>query len=239
MKKIGVIAGAGPEAGIDLWKKLLDAQKQILGAEFRGDVDAPAVVVFSVPALGLAIDMNRYQVSLWDVMEREVSALAVHVDLICIACNVLHLFVDRLRALHLPVEIVSVTEVAARHLRYRGINKAGLLSISSVMELGALSPYAPLQKTATLVTPANHTVMDRLVSDIKRLGPDSGELGDTLEQQVRGLNVGHVLLACTELPLISRPIEGVEQIDVTRLLAYEVVRKSLADDRNRASHESK
>jgi len=29
-KKIGIITGSGPEAGLDLWQKVLDSNKEIL-----------------------------------------------------------------------------------------------------------------------------------------------------------------------------------------------------------------
>ena len=40
-RTIGIITGSGPEAGIDLWVKVLDANKRLLGEGFQGDLDAP------------------------------------------------------------------------------------------------------------------------------------------------------------------------------------------------------
>lgn len=41
---IGIVAGSGPEAGIDLWSKILARNQVLLGTKFRGDLDAPRVM---------------------------------------------------------------------------------------------------------------------------------------------------------------------------------------------------
>ncbi len=226
MKRIGIIAGAGPDAGIDLWKKILEERRSQLGGAMA-DVDAPAVVVFSVPELGWAMDIENREADLWRVLSQAYLSLARHADLICIACNVLHRFVDRLRALDTSAELVSVVDAVEDHLRAHDIRTAGLLSISSVVALDAGSPYARLAQVSELVTPQDPAGFDVLVKDIKRLGADRPELRDAFDREVRALGVGLVLLACTELPLVSRPLPGIEQIDATRLLAKALLRKAL------------
>ena len=51
-KKIGIITGSGPEAGVDLWMKILEENKRVLKENFRGDLDAPDVTIFSIQQLG-------------------------------------------------------------------------------------------------------------------------------------------------------------------------------------------
>ena len=73
---IGIIAGSGPEAGIDLWTKVLTATQQQLGAVFEGDIDAPRVVIVSEPQLGLSMDLRANEAATWDALARTVSNCA-------------------------------------------------------------------------------------------------------------------------------------------------------------------
>ncbi len=58
-KKIGIITGSGPEAGVDLWQKILKINKDILKEDFHGDLDAPNVTIFSVPELGHSMELEK------------------------------------------------------------------------------------------------------------------------------------------------------------------------------------
>lgn len=225
-RKIGVITGAGPEAGMDLWKKILVENKNLLGANFRGDIDAPAVVIYSIPALGMAMDIQHHEDGLWQVLQAELQVMSTQVDMICIACNVLHYFSDRIKALNLSAEFVSIVEVARDYICANKIEIAGLLSISSVVALDRWSPYTSLKKHVKLVTPRQSTALDQLVKNIKRYGSDREEFRLAYDQVVLDLEVDCVLQACTELPLVARPLLGIEQVDVTHLLAAALVRKS-------------
>lgn len=42
-RSIGILSGSGPEAGVDLWGKILAANRALLGSAYRGDIDAPRV----------------------------------------------------------------------------------------------------------------------------------------------------------------------------------------------------
>ena len=50
--RIGIISGAGPEAGVQLMQEVLSAQRRWLGESYRTDRDAPHVLLFQVPTIG-------------------------------------------------------------------------------------------------------------------------------------------------------------------------------------------
>ena len=56
---IGVIAGSGPEAGVDLWVKILAVSRREQGEAYTGDSSAPLVRIISDPALGLPFDAQQ------------------------------------------------------------------------------------------------------------------------------------------------------------------------------------
>lgn len=232
-KRIGIIAGAGPEAGIDLWQKILDANKALLGDAFQGDLDAPDVSVFSVPQLGLAMDIENNEEALWLVLRDAVRALAERVDIFCIACNVLHYYADRIAALGLGAELVSIVDAVRGHLSANNVNQVGLMSIGKVVQLGKWSPYAALRDQVAFETPADAEGLTRIVVDIKKSGADSAGVRQRFATILTSMRSEMVLLACTELPLVAAPmpgehlVPGKHLVDVTRLLAETVVRKSL------------
>ncbi len=227
-KRIGIITGAGPEAGIDLWQKILEENRRLLGADFQGDLDAPEVVIHSLPTLGLAMNLRQHEETLWLALEASLRQMAGTVDLVCIACNVLHVFAERIRALELDLELVSIVDTAREHIVGHALERVGLLSISSVMNLDGLSPYAPLRESADVVTSPRPQDMDELVRAVKRYGAEAPGLRQRYAELVSELGVSQVILACTELPLLARALPGIEQLDATRLLARALVQKSLA-----------
>ena len=226
-KRIGIVAGAGPEAGIDIWKKILLENRKILGERFRGDIDAPHIVIHSVPQLGLAMNFSSHEDDLWLALKNALIAMDGQIDLVCIACNALHAFTDRIYQLNLNMEFVSIIDVVKEHVVSQSLGTLGLLSISAVMSLNPRTPYAPLQEITSVVTAPNHGEMDALIRAIKLTGEATRDLQDQYESIVRRMNVEHVVLACTELPLVMRPILGITQIDASQLLANALANKRL------------
>lgn len=229
-KRIGIIAGAGPEAGIDLWKKILEANKACLGDRFSGDLDAPDVTVLSVPELGLAMDLRENEEQLWCVLRDAILAMdAAGVDLFCIACNVLHYYADRIAALNTRARFISIVDSARDHLKKQEVRQAALLSISRVMALDEWSPYAPLADHVTLETPADTAALDDIIRSIKRDGAQSAEVFVNFSRVLDSLGSQVILLACTELPLVPVAPRDKRLVDVTALLAETMVRESLKD----------
>lgn len=226
--RIGIIAGAGPEAGIDLWQKILAANKSQRGEHFRGDLDAPDVTVFSIPRLGLAMNLAENEEALWSEIKSATQALAQRTDYICIACNVLHYFSDRIRALGLAAELVSVVDVAAAYIQSQRLEKFALVSIQAVTNLDKWSPYRALVRYGDVEVPAQPGKVNELVADIKRFGAEDPYARAAFKSILDSLDSEVVFLACTELPLLKVEAEGKKLVDVTQLLAQEVVRKSLS-----------
>ena len=100
-KRLGILTGSGPEAGIDLWSKVLSEARRALGSSYRGDIDAPHVVVLSVPELGHSMQLPDTRELVWEHLRAAAEQLAPQVDAFAIACNTLYLFEPELRALSL------------------------------------------------------------------------------------------------------------------------------------------
>jgi aspartate racemase len=225
---VGILTGSGPDAGIDMWTAVLDAWRSVLGASYGGDLDAPAVLVHSVPALGASMDLARHATAL----ERIVLDHASELDETCrtwvIACNTLNHFECAIVNANPATTFVSFTEVVERLVRSSPHGTTALLGARPVAELGEWSPYARL---ATLLVRVDAAVVEdvhELIGDVKRLGPQP-VLSDRLHELCRRVPAERVLLACTELPLIAR--NDPRYVDVTRAVAMHVVERTLADRR--------
>jgi len=223
-RRIGIIAGAGPEAGIDLWRKILENNRNFLGASFRGDIDAPEVIIYSLPELGLAMKFNDNKEKLWDVLRKAILDISGRVDMFCIACNVLHNFSDKIKQLNLPVDFISVIDVVISYVKNEDIKNIGLLSIGTVMALDDLSPYKNLKNMVEVETPENFNNINELISDIKIYGSENDLIKEKLHNQVMEMDANLILLACTELPLVNLSIPNKKLIDVTDLLADVLVK---------------
>lgn len=227
--RIGIIAGAGPEAGIDLWQKILVANKLQRGKHFSGDLDAPDVTVLSISRLGLAMNLAENEQALWTEIKLAAETLAERTDYICIACNVLHYFSDQIRELNLTAKLVSVVDVVATHIQSQSLEEFALLSIQAVTNLDKWSPYRALGRFGRIDIPQQPAEVNHLVADIKRFGADHPQIRAAFKSILDSLDAEVVFLACTELPLVKIETCDKKLIDVTELLAWDVVRQSLSD----------
>lgn len=225
--RIGIITGSGPEAGVDLWTKVLRANRELLGERYRGDLDAPEVVIFSVPELGLSMELEANDTQVWQTMARTAARLAEHVDYYGIACNTLNHYAERLAALGLPAQLVSVGDVVRDYLAGQGIARVALLGARPVMDLGPWSAYRSLPQYADVELPADLDALHRVIYDVKHRGGDQPDIIERFEHMLAGLESEVALLACTELPLIPYARTMPRAIDVTELLAMALARRSL------------
>lgn len=220
-KKIGIITGSGPDSGIDLWSKILRANREMLGDQFRGDLDAPNVTVFSEPALGLSMELEQNNAVVWDCLRSTAQAIAQRVDYYAIACNTLNYYQPQLEALNLPAKLISFADVALEYLRVHHIGRVALIGSRPVTDLGPWSHYRKLAGQIDIELPQQTQAaqLHQLIYDVKSFGASSPEIRARFRTIINSLESHTVLLACTELPLI--PIESVSNqlVDVTELVA--------------------
>lgn len=224
-KKIGIITGSGPEAGIDLWNKILQANRKLHGERFRGDLDAPSVTILSEPLLGLSMELEANHVAVWDCLRATAEKISQYADYYAIACNTLNYYQPQLEALRLPAKLVSFADVVVAYLRNNHIGRVALLGAKPVTDLGPWSHYRQLASHVDIELPklVQAEQLHQLIYDVKTFGCNLPEIGrrfgtilDTLESET-------VLLACTELPLIPIDAERKRIIDVTDLVAQKLM----------------
>ena len=92
--RIGILGGSGPEAGADLFAKVLTENRRVLGSRYTGDQDAPEILLLQVPGLGGGTPEEK-----WAALESSVLEIAPQVECFSVACNYLHTFAEQIQAL--------------------------------------------------------------------------------------------------------------------------------------------
>jgi aspartate racemase len=229
MSRLGIITGSGPEAGVDLWNKILHHNRKLVGEAFRGDLDAPEVAIVSDPLLGLSMELEQNRHLVWPVLAKAATRLSPLVDYYAIACNTLNVFQPQLERLGLQARFVSFVDVLVAQLKREGVTKVALLGAQPVTELGPWSTYRRLADELELEPLSAELVQDlhALIYAVKLQGGSGHDLRERFEGILARLRSPTVLLACTELPLLCGVnAQGKTLIDPTDLMAQELVRLS-------------
>ena len=226
--RIGIIAGSGPEAGLDLWNKVLDENRSCLGLKYRGDIDAPDVTIRSSPKLGYSMDLNEHFNELKDHFEKVALELASVVDYFGIACHTLHCFSNSIKELRLDAGFISISQVCIDHVSRKSLRKIGVLATSYTLNFKRYSFFSDLQNKCDLELPLDPEQVDDLIRRIKLVGANR-DTRHRLLNIIEQFESEVLLLACTELPLLlPMKTPGHQFIDPTRLLAHELVKLSFA-----------
>lgn len=224
-RRLGIVTGSGPEAGIDLFAKVLAEHRRALGDAYTGDIDAPNVTVLSVPELGHSMNLPDTEDEVWTHLQEACERVADQVDVYAIACNTLYFFEPKIRALGLSAELVSPVACIRQESQRRDGQPLALLGAAPVTDFGGgTSPYAGLvEQGVALELHSEPLRVHALVEAIKVEGRSTPKLEAEFEGLVGELTSEAALLACTELPLLSGERADIELIDVTTLLARALV----------------
>lgn len=228
-KRIGIITGSGPEAGIDLWNKVLQANRRLHGDRFRGDLDAPGMAILSEPMLGLSMELATHDAEVWKCLRMAAEKIAQCVDYYAIACNTLNYYQPQLDALQLPATLVSFADVAGNYLRANRIERVALLGARPVTDLGPWSHYRRLSELVRIELPSTSQAeqLHQLIYDVKALGGKAPAIRERFQAILGALESETVLLACTELPLIPMDAGSKKIIDVTDLVANKLAQLAM------------
>ena len=226
MKKIGIITGSGPEAGIDLWQKILIENKAILKEKFQGDLDAPNVTIFSVPQLGYSMELEKNYDLVWDFLKKEVEKISSLVDYFVIACNTLNVYENKIEEIGYKDKFLSTLDVVKDYIKEFNLEQIAIIGALPVIEMEEFSIFSSLNKSFNVEVPKDFQKVHQLIYDIKKVGGSDEKVIEDFKEILDNLESKNVFLACTELPLIQIQYSNKNLIDVTSLLAKKLLEKS-------------
>jgi aspartate racemase len=222
-KRLGIIAGSGPEAGLQLWKAILDTARERLGAHYRGDIDAPHVVIVSDPMLGHSMDLRSYEDFVLRHLEEAVLTVDKNADVYAIACVTLHCFLPQIERIPNRVgTLVSGVDAIVAYAEKSSLKQIAVISAETIPREQSLL-LSRLNEFVTVELPSDPGLVRELVLDIKRLGGADRDVVSRFRRLIDSLTSETVVLACTDLPLVSTGIDDRQVIDCTKLLAESLV----------------
>jgi aspartate racemase len=227
----GIVGGLGPEATIDLFQKILK------NTPARKDQDHIPLIIYSNPKTP-----SRYEA----ILEEGESPVPYLVDaikklegagaeFIAIACNLAHHYYEELiREANVPI-LHIVKETVEFTAKNYDVRKVGVLAPTPTIKVGLYQ--RELRKAGyevlTLDEDQTRNLIDEAIYSEK--GIKAGFINENVEPVLKAIDLlvkkgaEVVILACTELPLISNYLdEEVKRkvIDPTDVLAKKIVTTS-------------
>ncbi|HBA82467.1 MAG TPA: aspartate racemase [Verrucomicrobia bacterium] len=232
MKRIGIIAGLGPESTTDYYQRIIKAFPS-----GRPDSENPEIIIYSANLYELIRLMTAKDwPTLIDGLVSKVEALhRAGADFAAIASNTPHLVFDAVRA-RSPIPLLSIVEEACRKAQSLGLKKPGLLGTLFTMQSDFYRKVFE-KHGITLVVPTEsekQLIHQRLFSEIE-LGifKDSTrqELLAVVQRMITSDGIDSVILGCTELPLILTQDEfGIPFLNTAAIHVDRIVRYCLDKD---------
>lgn len=238
-KVIGIITGNAPESGILLWNYINNNVREVLDNNCYGDVSMPPVMVYSLPEMGLSMELDRREAEVWEALRAAVVSLVRQgVRLLAIADNTTQYFTPQIRKLceEYKTEFISLPESLATWLQSHGRQQVALVGIGHVAELGEWSAYRePL--AAFDIEPLRESAKEQiheLAYQVKTEGVSEASLNRLRDILRREVSCDTVILALTELSLLlqkqkNKGRSGKTLIDPLKIYGETIAHRYLLD----------
>ncbi len=225
MKKIGILGGMGPLAGVELQRYIIEATPA------KKDQDHLEVVCYTasqVPDRSASLAADGGKAYLRAVVEAAQLLVKAGVSVMAIPCNTAHSRLPEIQA-EVAVPIVNMVQLAVERLLrdYHGMS-VGLLATDGTIASRVYEKTIPHSGIRWVLPRRDEqkAVMETIYS-IKAKGIDSTSLYH-LKRITRNLieeGVGVLVAGCTELSLVTNKIqeEGKPVVDPMRVLAEALV----------------
>lgn len=219
---IGIVAGAGPEAGLAFWRQVLAASRRRQGRAYRGDVDAPRVRIISEPVLGHVTELDAHREILLAALRAILAELDAACHRIVVACHALQGLAMEAEPAIAQRKLVFLPQTACDHVRENGLERVGFFGAPSVAADAARSPYRDLWKMTAVEPPKDPAAALALILEAKRIGAGHPQVMEKLAALLSSYEADRVLLACTDFSGLALSVDGKQVVDILDLAAEAV-----------------
>ena len=237
---IGVVGGAGPQAGVSLVSKIYEESQS------PNDQGHPRVHLISSPsdlpdrsAFLLGLSSLNPAFGFAKVLSQLAQAGVTVAGIACVTAHAPRIFsrIESLLGESSPLRLLSMVTEIQRELQGKGYLRVGVLSTKGTYEAGLFaSEFADSVKAEILTPPtaAERETIHQAIYKIKASGQQVAAARSTILKSVAGLRergAQAVVLACTELPLAvpEGHWEGLPIVDPLRVLARALLRETAAN----------
>lgn len=227
-KTVGIIGGMGPEATIDLMRRVVAATPA------TDDVDHIRMLVDNNPKVPSRIEALIERTGPSPAPEIITMARGLEgqgADFLVMACNTAHHYHAEVEAA-VGVPVLNMVELAASHIAGQGpgVARVGLLASSALRLVGL---YEPAFGRLGIEVLHPESIAQGAVMDLIR----AVKAGNPTEAQIRAVNAAvtslesagadHLLIACTELSVVADQLmASVPVHDASEILAAAIVQTS-------------
>jgi len=231
-KIVGVIGGMGPEATVDLMRRVIYATPA------KDEIDHIRMVIDSNPKIpsrikaiieGTGESPAPYMVEI----ARNLSAYGA--EFLAIPCNTAHCYYDEVRSA-VDIPILNMVELTVESVikQNPGIRTVGLLASTAVLKTALYMGRFKEKGVDTIYPSAG--LQDQIMASIGEI--KTGRYGREVEEALRsaadeliGKKAEVLIVACTELSIISHAIDtGVKLYDASQVLAEGIVRMARGEE---------
>jgi aspartate racemase len=203
MKKIGIVAGLGPESTVDYYKEIISA----FNTQYK-DLAYPEMVIYSANINRLLEFVNAKKWSEFAewLGEKVMSVYRAGAEFAAIASNTPHIVFEEVKKKS-PIPMLSIVEETCKEAGKLKVKRIGLLGTRLTMESDFYKEH--LKDIGILVAIPSESerelIQKRLFSEIE-LGIFKDSTRDELLKIVKRMidedKIDSLILGCTELPLI-------------------------------------
>jgi aspartate racemase len=232
-KIVGIIGGMGPEATVDLMQRIIKATPAL------DDQDHIRLLVDNNPKIpsrikALVDGSGESPGPVMAAMARRLAAWGA--DLLAIPCNTAHYFLREVQdAVAIPVlNMINIT--CARILEQKpAVRRVGLLASTAVIKTALYKDALDVHGVDMIQPPeASQNTVLAIIRAIKagRLDADHLEGLDTIAHELIERRAEAILIACTELSIVSQKLRlPVSLYDSAQILAEVIVAEAMTSFR--------
>lgn len=221
---LGIVAGAGPEAGMIFWRQVLNAVKRRKADKYRGDLDAPRVRIISESELGHVMALSEKRQELGEILNALLTELDANCDHIVVACHALQELAAECCPEPAVRKLVSLPDLVRGFVGEQGLDQVGIFGAPSVSADPLNSPYSGLWDVTDVESPPDPASALALISEAKKRGATDPTVLHDLQATLLRYQAQTILIACTDFSGLPLDVPGKTIVDILEIAADKVTR---------------
>ncbi len=221
MKKVGILGGMGPEATILLMQKLIE------GVSASDDSEHIPLIVHQntqVPSRIKALldGCGPDPASVLEHMAIELENMGC--DILAMPCNTAHHYHSQLSE-SVKIPVINMISLSCKALIKKKKTKVGILASPVIKKVGIFDQYL-VEYGLQAMFSENDNCMLEIITKIKE-GTIDNPLIETFTAEVEKIverGCDSLLIACTELSLLSHEMHNIDFVDSIDCLSDEIIR---------------
>jgi len=237
--KIGILTGNSPESGIFLWQKINEVIRARLDNDFLGDLSFPAVLVKSIPEMGLSMELDNRKNETWKFVKEGIVSLCKNgATIIGIACNTIQFFSKEINEMckEYGTDYFSMYDAVNSFLIAEKINHFDFLGIKYVTDFSKWSDFKKLKDNYHVAIPSEKDLerISRIAFEVKQKVVTPKGINDLRDVIKNSTKTKNIIIALTEISILlatqkQRRDDDKRYIDTLSLLAHKIADRYLED----------